>query len=106
MHYVLYSLGQACNHVAALLFFIEHHVSTRQDVLPTEVSKTSKPMAWNQPPKKEVDPARAKDINFVKPSHSDTKQEDADRISLYKRHEFDPRQPEHRVLDVQRVTTF
>uniref|UniRef100_A0A1X7TT93 SWIM-type domain-containing protein n=1 Tax=Amphimedon queenslandica TaxID=400682 RepID=A0A1X7TT93_AMPQE len=40
-------LGQACNYVAALFFFIEHYVSTGQECLPTKVSKTSKPMAWN-----------------------------------------------------------
>ncbi len=53
---------------------------------------TSKPIAWKQPPKKEVDPVRAKDTNFVKLSHSDTKQEEAYRNSLYKCHKFDPRQ--------------
>ena len=78
---IYHSLGQGCNHVAALLFFIEHHVHTGQDILATEVSKTSKPMAWNQPPKKEVNPARAKDINFVNPSHSDLLAEDAEKPS-------------------------
>ena len=101
---VFLSLGQACNHVAALLFFIEHHASTKQDVLATEVSKTSKPMAWNQPPKKEVNPARAKDIKFVKPSHGDLQATDDARP--YKRHDFDPRQPKHRVIDINSVTSL
>ena len=35
-------LGQACNHITAL-FFIEYHVD--DEVLPTEILKTSKPMA-------------------------------------------------------------
>ena len=101
---VFLSLGQACNHVAALLFFIEHHASTKQDVLATVVSRTSKPMAWNRPPKKEVNPARAKDIKFVKPSHGDLQATDDARP--YKRHDFDPRQPKHRVLDINSVTSL
>ena len=28
-------------------------------------------MTWNQPPKMEMKPARAEDIEFVKPSHGD-----------------------------------
>ena len=58
MHYkyvISCRLGQACNHNAALLFFIEQHVDNED--LPTEISKTSRPMAWNQPPKKTVAPA-------------------------------------------------
>jgi len=47
-------LGQACNHIAALLFYIEHHA--RDDELPTEKSRTSFPIKWNQPPKKTVAP--------------------------------------------------
>ena len=53
-------LGQSCNHVAALLFYIEHHAS--HDELPYDLSKTSKAMTWNQPSKKEIKPARAEDI--------------------------------------------
>jgi len=50
-------LGQACNHIAALLFFIDDHVG--DNLLPSEISKTSQPMKWNQPPKKEIAPAQA-----------------------------------------------
>ena len=64
-----YIQGQACNHIAALLFFIEHHV--KDEILPTEISKTSKPMIWNQPPKKTVAPEYSSNIWFVKPSHGD-----------------------------------
>ena len=104
---IFLSLGQACNHVAALLFFIEHHASTKQDALATEVSKTSKPMAWNQPPKKEVNPARAKEIKFVKPSHGDLQAtEDEGKTRPYKRHDFDPRQQRHRVLDINSVVSL
>ena len=50
VHYVLYRLGQACNHIAALLFFIDYHANDEE--LPSELSKTSQPMAWHQLPKK------------------------------------------------------
>ena len=63
-------------------------------------------MAWNQPPIKEVNPACAKDINFVKPSHSDLLAEDAEKTRSYKRHDFNPRQPAHRVLDIDSVTSL
>ena len=89
------SLGQACSHVAALLFYIEHKVTTGEDVLPTELSKTSKAMTWNQPPKKEIAPACANDIKFVKPSHSDLKELD-DASFRHRRCDFDPRLAQHR----------
>ena len=62
-------LGLACNHIAALLFYIDHH--SKDAELPTENSKTSTAMTWNQPPKKVVTPARATSMTFVKPSHGD-----------------------------------
>lgn len=55
-------LEQACNHIAGLLFYIEHHSIC--DELPYDLSKTSKAMTWNQPSKKEIKPARAEDIVF------------------------------------------
>ena len=61
--------GQACNHIAALLFFIEHHVN--DEILPTEISKTSKPMIWNQPSKKTVASECSSSMRFVKPCHGD-----------------------------------
>ena len=60
---LLCRLGQACNHIAALLFFIEHHVDDED--LQTEILKTSKPMAWNQPPKNTVAP-QCSNMQFVK----------------------------------------
>ena len=59
-------------------------------------------MKWNQPSKKEVTPARAEDITFVKPSHSDIK--GTNEIKLYKRHQFDPRQLDQRTLQMESVT--
>ena len=64
-------LGQACNHIAALLFYIEHYTS--HDELPYDLLETSKAITWNQPPKEEIMPAQAKDVVFVKPSHGDIK---------------------------------
>ena len=80
-------LGQACNHIAALLFFIENHA--KDEILPTEISKTSKPMIWNQPPKKTVAPECSSNMWFVKPSHGDLP---VQRIS---RSTFDPRAMKH-----------
>ena len=47
---VLSSLGQACYYIAALLIYIECHLNDAK--LPTNKSKTSLGMTWNQPPKK------------------------------------------------------
>jgi len=62
-------LGQACNHIAASLLFIEHHVDDED--LPTEISKTSKSMAWNQLPKKTLTLECSNNMHSVKPSHGD-----------------------------------
>ena len=95
VHYVLYRLGQACNHIAALLFFIDYHANDEE--LPSELSKTSQPMAWHQPPKKIVSPECARNMKFVKPSHGDTPRSETQGVSEIKRSSFDPRLPEHRV---------
>ena len=94
MYVYVYRLGQACNHVAALLFFIEHHAGKEE--LPSDLSKTSKPMTWNQPPKKEINPARAEDMVFVKPTHSDVNR--IDNAHSIQRSQFDPRHPADRTL--------
>ena len=96
---ILCRLGQACNHIAALLFFIEHH-SNAED-LPTEVSKTTKPMAWNQPPKKSVTPECSSNMRFVKPSYGYLPLQ---RIS---RSTFDSRAVEHQGdVEKERVDHF
>lgn len=80
--FLILSLGQVCNHIAALRFFLEKHV--KDDKLPTELSETSQPilMTWNQPPKKEVLPARAQDMIFVEPAHSDVKPTQKDAVCI------------------------
>ena len=87
-------MGQACNHVAALLFFIEYHA--QDDELPIDQSKTSLPMRWNQPPKKAVIPACANDMTFVKPCYGDTPEAEASQSLC--RSDFDPCRIEDRVL--------
>ena len=89
-----FRLGQACNHIAALLFYIEHHANDPE--LPAEISKTSKPMAWHQPPKKTVPSACASNIKFVKPCHGDDLQPSS---QLLHRCSFDPRHPQHRKIN-------
>ena len=61
-------LGQACNHVAALLFYLEKHCSVDTESLPTDLSCTSMSMRWNQA-HKNVTPAAVKDLEVVKHSH-------------------------------------
>ena len=70
--------------------------------LPTELSKTSQPMAWNQPPKKEVLPARAQDMTFVKPAHSDVTPTQEDTVCISQSN-FDPRHPMQRTLNTEAV---
>ena len=58
-------------------------------------------MTWNQPPKKEIKPARAEDIEFVKSSHGDINEVKA--VQSIQRNQFDPRHPTHRVLDQDKL---
>jgi len=96
MFVVLCRLGQTCNHIAALLFFIEHHVDDED--LPTEISKTSKPMAWNQLPKKTVAPECSSNMQFVKLSHGDLP------VQQISRSTFDPHALEYQEdVDKERV---
>ena len=48
-----------------------HRDHAHDDELPTEKSRTSLPMKWNQPPRKTVALDHANNMNFVKPSHGD-----------------------------------
>lgn len=61
------------------------------DELPTEKSKTSLPMKWNQPPKKTVAPACANDMTFIKPSHGDAPQAESSQPAHH--HTFEPFEP-------------
>ena len=95
--FCIYSLGQACNHVAAILFYIEYHA--HDDELPTDKSRTSVAIRWNQPPKKTVAADRANNMNFVKPSHGDDPE--AESCSHLNQSKFDPHCAEHQVWNNQ-----
>ena len=64
-----------------------------------ELSKTSIPMKWNQPPKKAVNPACASDMTFVKPSHGDV----PEASKSTGRSTFDPRRADDRALQKERL---
>jgi len=89
-------LGQACNHIAALLFYIHHHASEQE--LPVEVSKTSIPMMWHQPT---VSPAPASGMKFAKPCYGDDVRLPSQ--SVVQRNSFDPHRPYHWQLDPMSV---
>lgn len=89
-------LGQACSHIAALLFYIDHHISRGLNKFPSEVSKTSKPMLWNQPPRKKVTPTPIKEMDFAKAYHGQDDNQPAQQIQ---RQGYDGRRQEDRVLD-------
>ena len=95
--FILCRLGQACNHIAALLFFIDYYANISAEYLPTDLSKMSKPMAWNQPPKKTVTPECSSNMQFVKPSHGDLS------LQIISRSTFDPRCMEHRDVNQEKL---
>ena len=88
-------LGAACSHIAALLFALEDVVRKGLKELPVELSKTSKPMEWNKPPKKHVSPLPVKGISFTKPSFGKV---DATAAVACAKRNFDPRAPTDRTL--------
>jgi len=60
-------LGSTCNHVAAVLFKVEHAWKMGW----TNKACTSKPCVWNQPAKKQkLTPKKSKDMEWRKPHHS------------------------------------
>ena len=62
-------------------------------------------MKWNQPPKKEIAPARAQDIVFIKPSHTDS-EKPVDEVQCISRSQFDPRHPLHRTIQDDKLQTL
>ena len=98
-------LGEACNHVAALLFFMEDAAKKKIKKLPCELSKTSVAMKWNQPSKKHVDPSRLEDLSFAKACHGKKASggDDGQDDQRIKRWMFDPRIPEQRSLSKPRL---
>ena len=88
-------LGAACSHIAAVLFALEDVVRKGLKELPVELSKTSKPMEWNKPPKKHISPLPVKGISFTKPSFG---KEDTTAVVGCTKHNFDPRAPADHTL--------
>ena len=88
---MFHRLGQACNHVAALLFYLEHHCSQGIKSLPSDLSKSSMPMQWNQAPRNVVQPAAVKDMKFVKASHGVRNESLVEAVAPEP--DFDPRDP-------------
>ena len=103
--YVSHSLGEACNHVAALLFYLEDASTKGLTELPAELSKTSLPMQWSQPPKKTVAPQPLCELAFAKAAHG-TDLSDADLAKRCKRAEFDPRAPGDRQVSHESVKSL
>ena len=95
--YSLSRLGQACNHIAALLFFFEKHCGKSTD-LPTELSRTSQPMTWSQAPRKVVSACAVSDMQFVKPSYR-AANENSETSMKVSRLTCDPRRRENCSLD-------
>ena len=58
-------------------------------------------MTWNQPPKKSVTPACASSMTIVKPSHGVDPEQRSHQI--IKHSAFDPRQPQHRIANMDAV---
>ena len=67
--YFSFSLGSTCNHVAAVLFKVEH---AWKSGLTLGNSPTSKECAWNKygANKKGVEPKRISEMKWKKPHHS------------------------------------
>ena len=56
-------LGEACNHIAALLFAIEDYAKVTNE---GEMSCTSLPCEWNKPRKRKLSPKRISNLQPVK----------------------------------------
>ena len=67
--------GQACSHIAALLFFLEDLKQKGTTTIPAEHSKTvtDKLQQWHVPPKRDIAPKRLSDITFHKAAYGTAK---------------------------------
>ena len=59
-------LGQACSHVAALLFKLEDLKRSNTVSIPEDITSTGKLQQWHVPPKREVQPVPVNAIQFEK----------------------------------------
>ena len=65
-------LGQACSHIAALLFKLEDLKRQGLAVIPEDVTCTGTLQQWHVPPKRDVQAAAVKDITFPKAQYGKT----------------------------------
>ena len=93
MHFHLFTatcrLGEACSHVAALLFYLEDCVQRRDKLLSDNMTCTDKLQQWHIPPKRTINPAPVSDIEFRKAEYG--KEQERPKPTSY-----DPRHPSDR----------
>ena len=89
---ILYRLGEACNHIAALLFSLRITLMMRN--CHRNYQRHQNPWLGISH-QKEVSAECACNMKFVKPSHADNP--DLQNVSEIKRSSFDPCLPEHRI---------
>ena len=67
--------GQACSHIAALLFFLEDWKQKDSTTLPSHSAKTvtDKLQQWHVPPKRDIPPKQLSDIAFHKAAYGTAK---------------------------------
>ena len=87
-------LGEACSHVAALLFYLEDCVQRRDKLLPDNSTCTDKLQQWHIPPKRTINPAPRK-AEYGKVL------EDRPKPTSY-----DPRHPSDQTLNLEHVGTL
>jgi hypothetical protein len=60
-------LGEACNHIAALLFAVEDYVNNHiKNTDKDSISCTSRPCEWNRPRKRKLSPKKIDDVRPIK----------------------------------------
>ena len=64
--------GEACSHVAALMFYIEDYIRNAENngsTLPEDRTPTDQLQQWHVPPKRDISSKRLSDIKFEKASY-------------------------------------
>ena len=62
----VFRLGEACNHIAALLFALEDYEKNHNDTTSEDIAFTSKPCEWNKSRKRKPSPKRIDELRQVK----------------------------------------